>query len=80
MAALTLADIKQMTKDIITPAEAAQVVGCDPHWIRLAAREHPEWLGFPVIIVRNRTKIPRVAFIRYMEGDLVHTLPDGAVS
>lgn len=70
MAALTLADIKQMTKDIITPREAADVVGCDPHWIRLAAREHPEWLGFPVIVVRNRTKIPRVAFIRYMEGDL----------
>ena len=80
MSALTLADIKKMTKDVITPAEAAQVVGCDPNWIRLAAREHPEWLGFPVIIIRNRTKIPRVAFIRYMEGDLFHAAPDGCAS
>ena len=67
---LTLQDIKQMDKDVITPAEAAQVVGCDPQLIRLEARERPENLGFPVIIVRSRIKIPRIAFIKYMEGDL----------
>ena len=77
---LTLEDIKAMKKDILIPAEAAQVVGCDPHWIRLAAREHPEWLGFPVIIIRNRTKIPRVAFIKYMEGDLVQRSPNGGAA
>ena len=77
---LTLQDIKQMEKDIITPAEAAQVVGCDPQLIRLEARERPENLGFPVIIVRNRTKIPRVAFIKYMEGDLVQRSPDGGAA
>ena len=75
---LTLKDIKQMDKDIITPAEAAQVVGCDPQWIRLAAREKPEQLGFPVIIVRSRIKIPRMAFIKYMEGDLPHESGGGA--
>ena len=79
MAALTLADIKQMTKDIITPREAAQVVGCDPQKMRLEAREKPENLGFPVIIVRSRIKIPRMAFIKYMEGDLAHE-PEGCVS
>lgn len=67
---MTLQDIKQMDKDVITPAEAAQVVGCDPQQLRLTAREKPENLGFPVIIVRSRIKIPRVAFIRYMEGNL----------
>ena len=35
---MTLQDIKQMDKDVITPAEAAQVVGCDPQLIRLEAR------------------------------------------
>ena len=77
---MTLNDIKQMTKDIITPAEAAQVVGCDPQKMRLEARERPENLGFPVIIVRSRIKIPRVAFIKYMEGDLCRGAPDGAAS
>lgn len=76
---LTLQDIKQMEKDVITPAEAAQVVGCDPQLIRLEAREKPENLGFPVIIVRSRIKIPRMAFIKYMEGDLAHE-PEGCVS
>ena len=76
---MTLKDIKQMDKDIITPAEAAQVVGCDPQLIRLEARERPENLGFPVIIVRSRIKIPRMAFIKYMEGDLAHE-PEGCVS
>lgn len=77
---MTLQDIKQMEKDIITPAEAAQVVGCDPQLIRLEARERPENLGFPVIIVRSRIKIPRMAFIKYMEGDLVQRSPDGGAA
>lgn len=76
---MTLQDIKQMDKDVITPAEAAQVVGCDPQLIRLEARERPENLGFPVIIVKSRIKIPRVAFIRYMEGNLDQE-PGGCVS
>ena len=68
---MTVQDIMQMDKDGITPAEAAQVVGCDPQLIRLEAREKPENLGFPVIIVRSRIKIPRMAFIKYMEGEMV---------
>lgn len=66
-----LAAIKAMDKTMITPAEAAPVIGCDPHWIRLMARQKPEGLGFPVTIVGkngNRTKIPRIPFIKYVEG------------
>ena len=60
--------IKQMETPTITPAQAAPVLGCDPHWIRLVARQQPERLGFPVTVIRSRTKIPRVPFIRYIEG------------
>lgn len=80
MTTLTLADIKQMTKDIITPAEAAQVIGCDPQWIRLIAQDDPERLGFPAIIIRSRTRIPRLAFIKYMEGELAHAVPAGSLT
>ena len=65
---LTLEDIKAMDREVITPDEAAQVLCCDPNWIRLSARTHPEWLGFPVVRIGSRTKIPRRAFIRHMEG------------
>lgn len=65
---MTLEDLRKMDKETIVPSVAAQVLGCDPHWIRLTARMHPEWLGFPVVVYQSRTKIPRRAFIRFMEG------------
>lgn len=60
--------IRTIEKPTITPALAAQVIGCDPHYIRIAARQKPEQLGFPVIVVGTRTKIPRIPFIRFVEG------------
>lgn len=66
---MTLEDIKALEQETITPSIAAQVLNCDPHWIRIMARANPEQLGFPVIVCRNRTKIPRRAFIRFMEGN-----------
>lgn len=65
---MTLDDIRKMTKGTISPAEAASVIGCDPFYIRLMARQSPENLGFPVIVYNSRTKIPREAFIAFMEG------------
>lgn len=63
--------IKRMEKPFITPAEAAPVIGVNPHWIRLMARQKPEGLGFPVTITGKkgtRTHIPRLPFIKYVEG------------
>ncbi|MGN0776724.1 MAG: hypothetical protein ACI4MM_08635 [Candidatus Ventricola sp.] len=60
--------LKTLDKLMITPAEAAPVIGCDPHYIRLMARSDPEKLGFPVTVVGTRTKIPRIPFIRFVEG------------
>lgn len=65
---VTLSELKELNRDIITPAQAADVLQCDPHYIRLTARECPERLGFPVIVMNSRTKIPRIPFIRYIEG------------
>jgi len=64
---MTLEDLKQMDCEVITPAIAAQIIGCDPHYIRIASRDCPERLGFPVVRYGSRTKIPRRAFIHYME-------------
>lgn len=66
---MTLSEIKEMTSETITPAVAARVLGCDPQWIRIVARDHPQRLGFPVVVLGSRVKIPRVGFIRFMEGD-----------
>lgn len=63
---MTLDEVRELRTDIITPAQAAQVLKCDSAYIRVAAREGV--LEFPAVLVGNRVKIPREAFVRYMEG------------
>lgn len=65
---MTLSEIKHSDKAVLIPAEIAEVLEVNPHSIRLMARERPELLGFPVIVVGTRVKIPRVPFINYIEG------------
>lgn len=65
---MTLDQIKEYPKDTITPAMAAAVIGCDAHYIRVAARDCPALLGFKTICIGNRVHIPRKAFINFMEG------------
>lgn len=65
---VTLNEIRQSDKALLTPADIAPVLGCNPHQIRVTAHSRPELLGFPVCVVGNRTKIPRVHFIEFIEG------------
>lgn len=51
-------------KVFLTPADVAPILGMDPHSIRLTARQRPERLKFEFIISGNRTKIPRIPFLR----------------
>lgn len=67
---MTLQEIKNMDREFITPGIAAKILGCDPQYLRITARQAREELGFPVVILRSRVKIPRLAFIRYMEGEV----------
>lgn len=72
---LTVNDIRAMSKPTILASEAAQVLGCDPQWLRLMARERPERLGFPVCCVSaHRVKIPRLPFIKFLDGQSVYKL------
>lgn len=66
---MTLSDIKSMDKPILTPAEVASVLGCDPQDIRVQAKQNPEKLGFNVAVIGSRVKIPRQGFIKWMEGE-----------
>lgn len=63
---MTLDEIQTSQKDFLTPGDVSRVLGSDPQTIRVAARQKPESLGFPVTVIGNRTKIPRVPFLRFM--------------
>lgn len=68
MEAVTLDDIRALGREFLTPAEVGAVLGCDPQSIRVQAATEPRRLGHPVTRVGSRTKIPRLAFIKFMEG------------
>nr|DAQ52686.1 MAG TPA: excisionase [Caudoviricetes sp.] len=63
---MTVSEIQAANKPYLTPVEVAEVLECDPQAIRLAARDNPGQLGFPVVRVGKRTKIPRIPFLRFL--------------
>jgi len=66
---MTLQDLERLDTQTLTPAQVAPVIGSDPNTLRWQAHNNPAKLGFPVIVVRSRVKIPRIPFIRFMKGE-----------
>ena len=60
--------LKMLSSPFLTPEEVAQVLKCDAHSLRVAARQRPELLGFPVNIMGHRVRIPRVPFLNFVTG------------
>ena len=65
---MNLSDIHHSPKAYLTPVEVAAVLNCDPHSIRTQAHRDPSRLGYPVIVIGRRVRIPRIPFLRYLEG------------
>lgn len=65
---ITLEDIKNIDRAWLTPAQVAPIIGADPQWIRWQAHNDQGKLGFPVIVIRSRVKIPKEPFIKFMLG------------
>lgn len=66
---MTIEDIKAMDKPFLIPKDIAPLLGCDPYTINICAKQCLERLGFPVIMLGNRVKIPREGFIRFWMGE-----------
>lgn len=61
---MTIQEIKQSDKAFLLPKDIAGILGSSAQDIRVAARTGA--LGFPVMFVGNRTKIPRIPFLAYI--------------
>lgn len=61
----TLDEIERCGKQMLLPADVADYLGCDPHALRLQARADAAALGFPTIVIGNRTLFPREGFVRF---------------
>lgn len=66
---MTIQEMQLSKQAFLRPADVAGVLECDPQCIRIMARTDREALGFPVIVMGRRTKIPRVPFLRFMGVD-----------
>ena len=63
---MTIEDIKKLDKDILTPADVAPLLHCDPNVIRLQAKQDIKQLGFPASKIGTRIKIPKEGFIKWI--------------
>ena len=66
--AMTIEEMRTSEKSFLIPTDVCEVLGCAPYSINVQAKEDPRKLGFPVSVIGTRVKIPRVAFIKWMEG------------
>lgn len=66
---MTFSELKNCDKEFVNSADIAKIIGIDPYALTLTARENPEKLGFPCMVVGRRVRFPRRAFIKWVEGD-----------
>lgn len=64
----TLAEIEACQKTMLFASDVAEYLHTDAHSIRLAARQAPGLLGFPMIVVGSRVLIPKEGFVRFCQG------------
>ena len=62
---MTLAEIRQSDSALLSASDVAEVLESDAQDIRQQAKEDPAKLGFPVVVIGSRVKIPRRAFLAF---------------
>ena len=60
----TLAELEALPGEVLTCQQIAPILGANPATIHGQAVERPEKLGFPVIVMGRRVKIPKQPFLR----------------
>ena len=65
MYCMTLNDIQAIPRDYLVPSDICEYLGCSQYSINIQAQKEPEKLGFPVIVMGSRVRIPKKAFIHF---------------
>ena len=75
---MTLEEIRASDAAFMTPEELAGTLGCTPQTLRVQAQEDPGKLGFPVCVMGTRVRVPRLAFLHWMDYGLAPIVrPEG---
>ena len=65
---MTLEELESLPVSVLTCAQIAPILQANAYTIHETAIQRPGLLGFPVVVMGRRVKIPKAAFIRYMRG------------
>lgn len=65
---MTLEELEAIPGEILTCKQIAPILGAKADNLHQQAVEAPHMLGFPVIVMKSRVKIPKAAFISFMRG------------
>lgn len=63
---MSIQEIVSSEKVFLTVADIAPILHCDPQCIRRQAKEDPEVLGFPILQIGSRIRIPRIPFLKFL--------------
>ena len=66
VAIMTLQQIIESERIYLSPSDVSTILKCDPQSIRVQAHSDPSKLGFPIIVINRRIRIPREAFLRFL--------------
>ena len=61
----TLEEVEALPGEVLTCANVAGILEASPNTIHVTAVQRPELLGFPVIVMGSRVKIPKQPFLRF---------------
>lgn len=64
---MTIQQIEESKKIYLIPDEIAEIMEADPASIRRQAQDDPSKLGFPVVVIGTRVKIPRAGFLFFLK-------------
>lgn len=63
---ISLDDLAAIDQDYLTCTQAAGVLRVGQYNLHEAAIDRPESLGFPVVVIGRRVRIPKIPFLRHM--------------
>ena len=63
---MTIEELRKSDQPVVRPVDIAGILGVHPFAICIKAREGT--LEFPYFRSGNRTKIPRIPFLNWLEG------------
>lgn len=65
----SLKEISALPREWLTCEQVSGVLNCNPYALHIQAVKDQSKLGFPVVVIGNRVKIPKDAFVAFMRGE-----------